>query len=198
MSQSSIKDRWVWMSETKLSRVLVSLLCHPERETKVSLPENPAYAVEINRTEGYANAVRGAITRAIDLDADLVFADTDGYHPAKEIERLATFVSAADMVKPYRGNIGFQSKVFAYLWSALHRRSVKDVTGGMYRMSNAFLKSLPPLKSDDMTIHIEILNFAARRGGTIEQYPYEPAENDREDSKRTRQYQLKLLGALRR
>jgi len=186
------------MSETKLSKVLVSLLCHPEREPKVSIAENPAYVVEINRTRGYANAVRLGIGHAIDLDADLVFADTDGYHPAREIERLATVTTSADMVKPYRSNIGFQSKVFAYLWSGIHMKSVKDVTGGMYRVSNSFLRSLPPLKSDDMTIHIEILNIATRRGATIEQYPYESAENDRENSKRTRHYQLKLLGALRR
>ena len=186
------------MSETKLNKVLVSLLCHPEREPKFSLPENPAYVVEVNKTSGYGNAVRAAIRRAIDLDSDLVIADTDGYHPAREIERLATVNTGADIVKPYRSNIGFQSNVFTYLWSGTHMKSVKDVTGGMYRMSNAFLRSLPPLKSDDMTIHIEILNIAVRRGATIQQYPYESASNDRENSNRTKHYQLKLLGALRR
>jgi len=184
--------------EITLNRVLVSLLCHPEREPKISLPENPAYVVEINRTSGYADAVRAGIRRAIELDSDLVIADTDGYHPAREIERLATLSTGADLVKPYRNNIGFQSNVFTYLWSGTHMKSVKDVTGGMYRMSNKFLRSLPPLKSDDMTIHVEILNIAARRGATIQQYPYESAMNDRENSKRTRNYQLKLLSALRR
>jgi len=186
------------MSETKQMTVLVSLLCHPEREPKVSLAENPAYVAEVNRTQGYGNAVRVGVRHAVDLGSDLVLADTDGYHPAKEIEHLATIVTRADIVKPYRSNIGFQSKVYAYLWSGIHMKSVKDVTGGMYRMSNAFLRSLPPLKSDDMTVHIEILNIATRKGATIEQYPYEPAVNDMENSKRTSNYQLKLLGALRR
>ena len=184
--------------ETKLSKVLVSLLCHPEREPKVTLPENPAYVVEINRTAGYANAVRAGIRHATDLNSDLVIADTDGYHPASEIERLATISTGADVVKPYRTNIGFQSNVYTYLWSGTHMKSVKDVTGGMYRMSNKFLRSLPPLKSEDMTIHVEILNIAARTGAAVQQYPYESARNDREASKRTRHYQLKLLGALRR
>jgi hypothetical protein len=185
-------------SEGKLNRVLVSLLCHPERAPKVSLPDNPSYVVEVNKTRGYAEAVREAIRHAIELDSDLVIADTDGYHPAKEIEHLATMSTDADMVKPYRNNIGSQSNVYTYLWSGTHMRSVKDVTGGMYRMSNRFLRTLPPLKSDDMTIHIEILNIASRKGATIRQYPYESAMNDKENSRRTRHYQLKLLGALRR
>jgi hypothetical protein len=179
-----------------VSRVLVSLLCHPEREPKVTLPDNPSYIVELNRTRGYANAVREAIRRAIELDSDLVIADTDGYHPAAEVERLATLSTDSDIVKPYRHNIGFQSNVYTRLWSGTHMRSVRDVTGGMYRMSNRFLKSLPPLKSDDMTIHVEILNIASRTGASIQQYPYDAGSNDRANSKRTRNYQLKLLGAL--
>ncbi len=181
-----------------MSTVLVSLLCHPDRDPKISVSPGPGYVVEINRTPGYANAVREAISRALELDADLVISDTDGYHPAAEIERLAELPVDADIVKPYRNNIGFQSNVYTYLWSGTHMKSVKDVTGGLYRMSNKFLRSLPTLRSNDMTIHIEILNIASRTGATIRQYSYESSSNDNANSKRTRHYQLKLLGALTR
>jgi hypothetical protein len=181
-----------------MSKVLVSLLCHPERQARVMLEATPLYDVELNTASGYANAVRQSMEHAIGLESDLVLADTDGYHPREEIQRLATFDGEPAFLKPFRDNIGFQSKAYSYLWSAVHLTSVKDVTGGMYRMSLEFMKSLPALRSKDMTIHVEILNRAVRAGVKVEQYPYKAAANDSENSKRTKHYQLKLLKALTR
>gem|GEM_PF-64059 len=74
-------------------------------------------------------------------------------------------------------------------------RRVKDATGGLCRLSNQFVVSLPPLKSEDMTIRIEILRYALDSGAKLVQYPYVSDANDREGSKRTSNYQWKLLKA---
>lgn len=181
-----------------MREVLVSLMCHPDRSPKVEVPPGEGYDAFLNRTPGYAEAFRTAIDRALREERDLVTADSDGYHPPGEIVKLATarvYAEGEALVIPYRYNIGFQSAAFSYLFSALVRRRIKDPTGGLCRMSYGLMRSLPPLKSRDMTVHIEILKHAIRSGAQIVQYGYLSGVNDVPESKRTKYYQLRLLGA---
>ena len=178
-------------------KTLVSLMCHPEREPKIDVPQDAAYELYVNRTPNYAEAYKQAIAMALERGTDLVTADTDGYHPAAEIAKLATgeFGGGAFLVLPYRENIGFQSKSFSYFFSLLERRRVRDSTSGLCRLSLGLMRSLPPLKAADMTIHVEILKHALKSGARLVQYGYLSSANDEEESRRTRHYQLKLLGA---
>jgi hypothetical protein len=178
-------------------RSLVSLMCHPERDPKISVPEDGRYESFVNRTPNYAEAYRHAIGRAIDEGLDLVTADTDGYHPPAEIVKLATadLGEGPVLVLPYRKNIGFQSKAYSVFFSVLEMRRIRDATGGLCRLSLELMKSLPALKSEDMTVHIEILKHAAKSGARIVQYGYLSSANDEAESKRTRHYQLRLIGA---
>lgn len=171
--------------------ILISLMCHPENEPAISLPEVDGLGTFINRTPGYGDAVRFAIGAATAQMKGLVLADSDGYHPVEEITKLAAYPEA-DFIKPYRMGIGIQSGVYSLLYSTVKLRRIKDATGGLYRMSYGFMRSLPSLKARDMTINVEILNHASE----VIQYGYEPGRNDRINSKRTKGYQLKLLRAM--
>ncbi len=172
---------------------LVSLMCHPEREPAVAISGD----CFVNKEKGYGNAVRFAIRKALEERKDLVLADTDGYHPAAEIERLAALPCSWALVKPFREDIGFQSKVYSALYSYAKGQRVRDATGGLYRMSYSLMNSLPILTAEDMTINIEILNHAVERKVSFLQYGYLPGKNDRAGSKRTQHYQMKLLRAIR-
>jgi hypothetical protein len=179
--------------------VLVSLMCHPEREPKIELPAGQGYETFVNRTPNYASAYRAAIAKAVQSEMDLVTADTDGYHPVEEIVKLATgkfYSGGRALVLPYRENIGWQSNSFSYFFSLVERRRVRDATAGLCRLSFDFMRSLPPLQAADMTIHIEILKKALRSGAMLVQYGYRSAANDRGESRRTALYQLKLLKAV--
>lgn len=181
-----------------MTRALISLMCHPEREPKVEVPPRGSYEAFVNRTPNYAEAYRVAIARAVQGEMDLVTADTDGYHPVPEIVKLATedfYEGGSALVLPYRENIGIQSKSYSCFFSLVARRRVRDATSGLCRLSLGLMRSLPPLKSSDMTIHIEILRHAIRSGAELVQYGYRPALNDQAESRRTSHYQLKLLKA---
>lgn len=180
-----------------MAKVLVSLMCHPERDPRIAVPDDDSYDQFVNRTPNYADAYRVAIARAIEKNADLVTADTDGYHPAAEVVKLARgeFGEGAFLVLPYRENLGFQSNLYSYVFSALVGRRVRDATGGLCRLSLSFMRSLPPTKAEDMTVHIEILKQALKSGARLVQYGYLSGVNDREESRRTSHYQLKLLMA---
>ena len=181
-----------------MKKALVSLMCHPERTPKIEVPPGDGYEVFVNRTPNYANAYRLAMARAVDGGMDLVTADTDGYHPPAEILKLAGEAFNVDgpaLVLPYRDNIGIQSKSYSLFFSLIELRRIKDATGGLCRLSNALLLSLPPLKSEDMTVHIEILRHALGSGAKLVQYPYVSDANDPAGSRRTRHYQWKLLKA---
>ena len=173
--------------------VLVSLMCHPDNEPKVSVE-----GAVLNRTPGYGDAIRSAITQALDQGKDLVVADSDGYHPKAEVEKLAslTFTGDHGLVKPYRTNMGFQSEAYAWAYSFLKGRWVGDPTGGLYRMSFGFMGSLRTLEAKDSTITVEVVNRALSEGTDILQYGYQAGENDREHSKRPSLYPLKLLKAM--
>lgn len=179
-----------------MRRALVSLMCHPEREPKVEVPAG-GYETFINKTPNYADAYRFAIARAAEEGMDLVTADTDGYHPVKEVAKLAEgdFGEGPALVLPYRENIGLQSRSFSYFFSVVERRRIRDATGGLCRMSYEFLSTLPQLRSVDMTVHIEILKHAIRSGARIVQYGYLADANDEVGSRRTSRYQWKLLRA---
>jgi hypothetical protein len=180
-----------------MRRVLLSLMCHPERAPKIEIPPDERYESLINRVPNYADAYRVALTRAVEEEMDLVTADTDGYHPPAEIVKLATadFGEGAELILPYRTNLGFQSKAYSMLFSVLERRRVRDATGGLCRLSLELMKSLPPLRSVDMTVHIEILKDALKSGARLVQYGYLSASNDEAESRRTAHYQIKLLQA---
>ena len=153
----------------------------------------------VNRTPNYADAYRFAIEKAVSSGMDLVTADTDGYHPEAEILKLTVGSYHGDepaLVLPFRYNLGVQSKSFSLLYSILKRRRVRDATTGLCRLSHSLMVGLPPLKSKDMTVHIEILNFAIRTKALIAQYGYTSGDNDRTGSNRTAYYQWKLLGAI--
>jgi hypothetical protein len=173
-------------------------MCHPEREPKIVVPPDPRYDLFVNKTPNYAEAYRVAIARAMGSAMDLVTADTDGYHPPEEIVKLATgdFGTGPVLVLPYRENIGFQSKWYSLLFSFLERKRIKDSTSGLCRLSLEFMKSLPALRSSDMTVHIEILKRAIRSRTRLVQYGYLSSANDEAESKRTSNYQWKLLGAI--
>jgi hypothetical protein len=178
--------------------VLVSMMCHPERSPRIDVPTGAGYEVFVNRTPGYADAYRVAIAKAVERRMDLVTADTDGYHPASEVVKLATgsfYEGGAALVLPYRTNIGFQSKSFSFFFSLVERKRVRDSTSGLCRLSLDFMQSLPVLRSPDMTIHIEILKQAIKTGAKLVQYGYLAAANDPGGSRRTAHYQLKLLKA---
>ena len=64
-------------------------MCHPDREPKIAVPIDERYELLVNKTPNYADAYRFAVTRAIEGGMDLETADTDGYHPAAEIVKLA-------------------------------------------------------------------------------------------------------------
>jgi hypothetical protein len=181
-----------------MTRVLVSLLCHPERDLKIAVPEGEGYEVQVNRTPNYADAYRLAIATAVASGMDLVTADTDGYHPESEILKLARgeYGTGPVLVVPYRENLGLQSRAFSLLYSLIKRRRVRDATSGICRISYSLMAALPPLKAADMTVHIEILNFALKTGAKIEQYGYISGVNDPVGSKRTANYQWKLLKAI--
>ena len=179
--------------------MLVSLMCHPEREPKIEVPPGPGYEAFVNRTPNYADAYRAAIARAVRSEMDLVTADTDGYHPVDEIVKLATgsfYTEGPAIVLPYRENLGWQSNFYSYFFSLIERRRVRDATAGLCRFSLDFMRSLPPLRAPDMTIHIEILKHAVRSGAKLVQYGYRSAANDPAESRRTAHYQLKLLKAV--
>jgi len=180
-----------------VTRVLLSLMCHPDRTPSFEIPSDEGCESFVNRTPNYAEAYRTAIARAIAGEMDLATADTDGYHPPSEIVRLVTgdFGSGPVLVLPYRTNIGFQSQAYSFFFSVLELKRIRDATGGLCRLSFELLKSLPPLKSPDMTVHIEILKHALKSGTRIVQYGYASATNDEAGSRRTRHYQLKLLSA---
>jgi hypothetical protein len=173
-------------------------MCHPQNEPAISLAKSDGFEVFVNRTSGYGNAVRSAIQIASAKGKDLVLADSDGYHPAREIVRLARFDLGPDvaLVKPYREGIGFQSKCYSFLYSIVKIYQISDATGGLYRLSHNFMESLPLLKAKDMTINVEILNHVLKSRGKMLQYGYVPGENDLVNSKRTKGYQLKLLKAM--
>ena len=175
----------------------MSLMCHPDRTPRIALPDGEGYEAYVNKTPNYADAYRQAISRAVEGVADLVTADTDGYHPEGEVLRLARgdFGSGPALVLPYRVNIGFQSWAYSLFYSLLKRRRIRDSTGGLCRLSYEFMAGLPPLWSPDMTIHIEILNHAVRSGARVAQYSYTAGANDESESRRTSHYQLKLLKA---
>ena len=181
-----------------MRRVLVSLMCHPEREPKISVPQDERYELFVNKTPNYAEAYRVAVAKALASDMDMVTADTDGYHPPTEVVRLAAgdFGEGPTLVLPYRENIGAQSKAYSLLFSLVERRRIRDSTGGLCRLSLELMRSLPPLASKDMTVHIEILKRAIGSGARIVQYGYLSSANDESGSKRTSHYQLKLIGAM--
>lgn len=172
-------------------------MCHPERNPKIVVPPDPRFELFINRTPNYAEAYRAAITRAVSGSMDLVTADSDGYHPPAEIVKLAVddFGEGPSLVLPYRLNLGLQSKAYSLFFSVLERRRIKDATSGLCRLSLELMKSLPPLKAADMTVHIEILKYALKTGARLVQYGYVSEANDEAESKRTRHYQLRLLEA---
>ena len=180
-----------------MTRALVSLMCHPERSPKVEIPPDARYESFVNRTPNYADAYREAIARAVAGGVDLVTADTDGYHPPGEIVKLAVgeFGEGALLVLPYRTNLGFQSKAFSFFFSVLEGTRIRDATGGLCRLSLDLMKSFPPLKSVDMTVHIEILKRTLKSGGRVVQYGYRSDLNDEEGSRRTRHYQVRLVEA---
>jgi hypothetical protein len=181
-----------------MRRVLVSLMCHPERTPQVVIPEGDGYEVFVNRTPNYADAYRFAIAKAVSSGMDLVTADTDGYHPEEEILKLTRGSFYGDepaLVIPFRDNLGIQSKAFSLFYSLMKRRRVRDTTSGLCRLSHALMAELPPLASVDMTVHIEILSFAIRTRAQIPQYSYTSGPNDRAGSKRTTNYQWKLFRA---
>lgn len=180
-----------------MRRVLVSLMCHPERTPRIEVPPDERYEIFVNRVPNYADAYRFAITRAVEGGMDLVTADTDGYHPPAEIAKLAVgdFGEGAELILPYRSNLGFQSKAFSLFFSILERKRIRDATGGMCRLSLELMESLPPLKAVDMTVHIEILKHVLKSGARLIQYGYLSASNDEAESKRTAHYQIKLLQA---
>lgn len=181
-----------------MRRVLISLMCHPERAPKLDVPPGEGYEAFVNRTPNYAAAYRAAIGRALEEGTDLVTADSDGYHPASEIVKLATgeyYEGGEAFVLPYRTNLGIQSKLFSYFFSLVERRRIRDATGGLCRFSYDFMRSLPSLESEDMTVHIEILKHALKSGAQIVQYGYLSGANEREESRRTSRYQLRLLEA---
>ena len=180
-----------------MARALLSLMCHPERDPKVTLPADERYESFVNRTPNYADAYRVAISRAVERGMDLVTADTDGYHPAAEISKLAVaeFGEGPILVLPFRTNIGFQSKAYSFFFSLLRGKRIRDATGGLCRLSLELMKSLPLLKSTDMTIHIEILKRSLDSGARLVQYGYLSDANDEAESRRTTYYQLKLLAA---
>jgi hypothetical protein len=183
-------------SEGGTRRALLSLMCHPDRAPAVDVPPGEGYEVFDNRTPNYADAYRAAIARAMRGGLDLVTADTDGYHPVPEIVKLARDASGAGrptLTLPYRENLGFQSKAYSWLYSLIKGQKVRDATGGLCRLSLELMASLPPLRSRDMTIHIEILNAVIASGGPIVQYGYMAGANERGRSNRTSNYQLKLL-----
>lgn len=177
--------------------VIVSLMCHPERSPKIDVPPGEGYEVMLNRTPNYADAYRFAIGEALTRGADLVTADTDGYHPVSEVVKLASddFGEGPALVLPYRENLGFQSNSYSLFFSLVWRKRIRDATGGLVRMSNELLRGFPPLKSPDMTIHIEILKLALHTGARVVQYGYLSDANDAAGSRRTSRYQLKLLKA---
>ena len=181
-----------------MERALISLMCHPEREPKIDIPPDARFESFVNKTPNYADAYRYAIGRALDARMDLVTADTDGYHPPAEIVKLATgdFGEGPALVLPYRENIGLQSKTYSLLFSLVARKRIHDSTGGLCRLSLDLMKSLPPLKSTDMTVHIEILKHALKSRARIVQYGYSSSANDETESRRTSHYQWKLLGAM--
>ena len=180
-----------------MRKVLLSLMCHPDRNPKVGVPEDERYDQYLNRTPNYADAYRAAIAKAVSGGMDLVTADTDGYHPAEEIVKLCSgeFGEGEALVLPYRVNLGWQSRSYSFFFSLLERRRVRDATGGLCRLSLELMKSLPPLKSADMTVHIEILKFTLKSGGRLVQYGYRSGTNDEAESRRTRHYQFRLLQA---
>jgi len=174
-------------------------MCHPDRNPKVGVPEGDGYTVFVNRTPNYAEAYRVAIAKAVSAGMDLVTADTDGYHPREEILRLTLGSYNGDrptIVLPYRENLGIQSKAYSLLYSMAKRTRVRDTTTGLCRLSYGLMAELPPLRSSDMTVHIEILNFAIRSRAEVVQYGYLAGTNDRESSNRTANYQWKLLKAI--
>lgn len=180
-----------------MRRVLLSLMCHPERTPRIEIPPDERYESFVNRVPNYADAYRFAIARAVEGEMDLVTADTDGYHPPEEIVKLAIgdFGGGAELILPYRSNLGLQSKSYSLFFSVLEGKRIRDATAGMCRLSLELMKSLPPLQSVDMTVHIEILKHALKSGARIVQYGFLSASNDEAESKRTAHYQIKLLQA---
>lgn len=202
-------------------KVLVSLMRHPEK-TSLITPDMFAGIDDVevftNTKTGYANAVKFAIGAAIGKKCHLIIADTDGYHPVRTITELIGLAKGLDftrvptavydaglghmwkdglaMVKPYRANIGIQSEFFSFIYDIRYLTGVRDVTGGMYLMSYEFMCALGALESEDMTIHVEIMTRALRMDCPVLQRPYRAGTNPRENSKRTKRYQLKLLGAI--
>ncbi|MDG6901535.1 MAG: hypothetical protein JRM80_06195 [Nitrososphaerota archaeon] len=181
-----------------MRKALISLMCHPERSPKLEVPPGDGYEAFVNRTPNYAAAYRTAIGMALEKGMDLVTADSDGYHPASEIVKLATgeyYEGGEALVLPYRTNLGFQSKLFSYFFSLVERRRIRDATGGLCRFSYDLMRSLPSLAPEDMTVHVEILKHALKSGAKIVQYGYLSGANERAESRRTSHYQLKLLKA---
>ena len=180
-----------------MNPVLLSLMKHPDREPRLT-PEDfkqSGFETYLNETPGYADATRAAIELAKLRGMDLVVADSDGYHPGAEVARLAR-TDFPGMVLPYRRNIGVQSWAYSLLFSAWTLQRVKDATGGLYRLSLPLMERLPALKSDDMTVHVEMLKTVQALKSPLYQYPYDAGKNEKEGSKRTVRYQWKLMGAL--
>lgn len=169
-------------------------MCHPDNYPVIAIPPDGF----LNGRRGYGNAVRFAIEAARSQGDDLVIADSDGYHPPEEIEKLAKIPvePGSALVKPFRIGIGIQSKSYSLLYSSVKGKRIRDATGGLYLMTSEFMATLPLLESEDMTINVEILNHAVATGARIVQYGYTPGKNDATQSKRTEHYQLKLLKAM--
>jgi len=75
----------------------------------------------------------------------------------------------------------------------VHGEWIRDVTGGLYRLSYGLIEKLPLLRSRDMTVHVEILKFVRNLAADVVQYGYEAGLNEKRESRRTGFNQFKLL-----
>ena len=182
--------------------IVVSVMVHPDDEPKIQLNLPEYCEVVINKRRGYANAVIESIHHAHAMKSGLVVCDGDGYHSSMTIKDVCEWTSALPhksmIVKPYRLNIGFQSQIFSWLFNERFSIPIKDVTGGLYGLSEAAVRSMSlfDIVSEDFTINVEIILrlFNSTVCGIL-QFPYMAGKNNL-NSHRPSFYQLKLLWKL--
>jgi hypothetical protein len=177
-----------------MTKTLISLMCHPDNKPAIQMWTTADYDVLYNREPGYANAIRYAINFARQRSYDLVIADADGYHPVREIERIAK-MPVDEVIKPQRYDIGIQSRVFSVMFSLKFGVDVADVSGGFIKISRGVLPFLPPLVAVDNRIWVEIMAWVVQNCSFFEPI-YHTGRNDVEHSHRPGNYQWKLFRSL--
>jgi hypothetical protein len=142
-------------------KTLVNFMLHPKDHLRVTAPRINDVEVLINQRAPYGEGVMHGIMKADVEYMNYVQCDSDGYHSEEAISTLVEIMTHIDynyplMVKPYRTNIGFQSNIYNLMYNLRKHNSIRDITGGLFGITNSALKLLYEPQPSNFTIIVAI------------------------------------------